>query len=197
MRQSQDGKLTLGPDSVGYRLLEQGVSFGGETLTLSDIMLQLHRERWTSDLPRPLPELDNVLCQQAYRQMIDKVESAIDRIKSSSAAIPAVLVGGGSILLPDVLSGISQVMRPLNFDAANAVGVALGKVGAQIERVVKMPDNDREKIKSELQQQTVCLAEETGAMPGSVEIIDYQEIPLAYLPGNAVQVKIKAAGNLA
>ncbi|MBQ4792748.1 hydantoinase/oxoprolinase family protein [Pectobacterium versatile] len=197
VRQSQDGKLTLGPDSVGYRLLEQGVSFGGETLTLSDIMLQLHRERWIADLPRPLPKLDNAFCQQAYRQMIDKVESAIDRIKSSSAAIPAVLVGGGSILLPDVLSGVSQVMRPQNFDAANAVGVALGAVGAQIERVVKMPDNDREKIKSELQQQTICLAEEMGARPGSVEIIDYQEIPLAYLPGNSVQVKIKAAGNLA
>nr|WED68627.1 hypothetical protein PJ912_23895 [Pectobacterium colocasium] len=41
-------------------------------------MLQLHCERWTSNLPHPLPELDNVFCQQAYRQMIDKVESAID-----------------------------------------------------------------------------------------------------------------------
>ncbi|MEH2920192.1 hydantoinase/oxoprolinase N-terminal domain-containing protein [Samsonia erythrinae] len=197
VRQSPTGNIALGPDSVGYRLLEQGLSFGGTTLTLSDVMLQLYRERWPSTLSQPLPELDKAFCQQVYRQMIDKVEDAIDRIKSSGAPIPAVLVGGGSILLPDSLSGISQVVRPQNFDAANAVGVALGKVGAQIERVVKMPGSDREKIKNELQQQTVCLAEKTGAVPGSVEIVDYQEIPLAYLPGNAVQVKIKAAGDLA
>ncbi|MFP9228179.1 hydantoinase/oxoprolinase N-terminal domain-containing protein [Pectobacterium cacticida] len=196
VRTSQDGNPILGPDSVGYRLLEQGVSFGGETLTLSDILLQLYPERWTAELPGPLPELDRAFCHQAYLQMIEKVEQAIDRIKSSSAPVPAVVVGGGSILLPDVLSGISRVMRPPYFDAANAVGVALGKVGAQIERVVKIPDNDREKIRRELQQQAITLAEKTGAMPGSVDIIDYQEVPLAYLPGNSVHVKVKAAGNL-
>jgi hypothetical protein len=35
-----------------------------------------------------------------------------------------------------------------------------------------------------------------GADLESVEMLDLEEIPLAYLPGNAVRIKAKAAGNL-
>ncbi|RLM27326.1 hydantoinase subunit beta [Brenneria alni] len=197
VRRDPVGNITLGPDSVGYRLLQKGLSFGGNTLTLSDVMLQLDASRWPSDLTQTLPELDPVFCWQTYQKMIQQVEEAIDRMKSSVDSVPAILVGGGSILLPDTLSGISTVIRPQHFDAANAVGVALGLVGAQTDKVVKMSEHDRDRIRLDLQQQTIALAEQTGALVGSVVIIDYQEIPLAYLPGNAVQVKIKAAGLLA
>nr|WP_113867057.1 hydantoinase/oxoprolinase family protein [Brenneria salicis]NMN91373.1 N-methylhydantoinase A/acetone carboxylase, beta subunit [Brenneria salicis ATCC 15712 = DSM 30166]RBP61787.1 hydantoinase/oxoprolinase-like protein [Brenneria salicis ATCC 15712 = DSM 30166]RLM30468.1 hydantoinase subunit beta [Brenneria salicis ATCC 15712 = DSM 30166] len=197
VRHNQDGDIRLGPDSIGYRLLEESISFGGQTLTLSDVILQLDASRWSTELTEPLPEFDKQLCRKAYEKMIAEVENAVDRMKSSGAPVPAVLVGGGSILLPDTLCGISQIIRPRYFDAANAIGVALGLVGTQIDKVVRMPDSDRDRIRHTLHQQTIALAEQSGAMPGSVEIIDYQEIPLAYLPGNAVQVKIKAAGRLA
>jgi hypothetical protein len=36
----------------------------------------------------------------------------------------------------------------------------------------------------------------TGADPDSVEILDLDEIPLAYLPGSAVRITARAVGDL-
>jgi hypothetical protein len=36
-----------------------------------------------------------------------------------------------------------------------------------------------------------------GADPSTVEIIDVHEVPLAYLPGNATRIRVRAAGDLA
>ena len=35
-----------------------------------------------------------------------------------------------------------------------------------------------------------------GANESSVEVIDFEEIYLAYMPGNAVRLRVKAAGEL-
>jgi hypothetical protein len=35
-----------------------------------------------------------------------------------------------------------------------------------------------------------------GAEPHSVQIVDVDEVPLAYLPGNATRIRIKAVGDL-
>ena len=128
--------------------------------------------------------------------MIATVEEAIDRMKTSVALMPAIVVGGGSILLPDKLKGVSQVINPANFDAANAIGVALGQISGQIDKVVMMAGRDRASVRDALEKEAIALAEEAGAIQGSVEIIEFLEVPIAYLPGNAVQVKVKAAGNL-
>ena len=35
-----------------------------------------------------------------------------------------------------------------------------------------------------------------GAEKGTIEIIDIEEVPLAYVPGGTVRLRIKAAGQL-
>jgi hypothetical protein len=35
-----------------------------------------------------------------------------------------------------------------------------------------------------------------GATPGSGHIVDIDEVPLAYLPGNATRIRVKAVGDL-
>ena len=35
-----------------------------------------------------------------------------------------------------------------------------------------------------------------GADPGSITIVDVEDVPLAYLPGNAIRVRVKAVGDL-
>ena len=36
-----------------------------------------------------------------------------------------------------------------------------------------------------------------GADPASVEVVEIDEVPLAYVPSNATLVRVKAVGNLA
>ena len=36
-----------------------------------------------------------------------------------------------------------------------------------------------------------------GADPATVEVVDIEEVPLAYLPSNAVRIRMKAVGDLA
>ena len=40
------------------------------------------------------------------------------------------------------------------------------------------------------------LAAAAGAVPGTIEIIEVEDVPLAYYQGNTSRVKIKAAGEL-
>ena len=44
--------------------------------------------------------------------------------------------------------------------------------------------------------ESAAKAMEAGGDPNSIEIVDIEEIPLTYLPSNALRVKIKAVGNL-
>ena len=37
---------------------------------------------------------------------------------------------------------------------------------------------------------------EAGADAGSISIVEIDEIPLSYLPGNATRLRVKAVGNL-
>ena len=39
-------------------------------------------------------------------------------------------------------------------------------------------------------------AADAGADPQTIELVEFDEVPLAYLPSNATRVRAKAAGNL-
>jgi hypothetical protein len=57
-------------------------------------------------------------------------------VKTENASAPLVLVGGGALLV-DVarpIAGVSEVLRPQHFDAANAVGAALAQVQPRARR---------------------------------------------------------------
>jgi N-methylhydantoinase A/oxoprolinase/acetone carboxylase beta subunit len=120
----------------------------------------------------------------------------IDRIKLSVDPVPVIAVGGGSILFPERLAGVSEVIRPPHHDVANAIGVAIAQVSGTIDRVFALDVMNRTQALDEatrLARERACTA---GATPETVELVDLEEIPLAYLPGNAVRIKAKAAGTL-
>ena len=49
------------------------------------------------------------------------------------------------------------------------------------------------KMQKRKQQKLAC---EAGAIPDTIEIIDVEDVPLAYYPGNTCRVKVRAAGDL-
>jgi N-methylhydantoinase A/oxoprolinase/acetone carboxylase beta subunit len=124
------------------------------------------------------------------------VADAIDRMKTSKADRPLVAVGGGSILLPDQIPGISEVIRPEHFDVANAVGAAIASVSGQVDRIFHLESGGRQAALDEACDEARQRAVAAGADPDTVQIIEREEIPLAYLTTPAVRIRVKVAGVL-
>ena len=121
---------------------------------------------------------------------------AIDRVKTSREDRPLIAVGGGSILVPDKIPGVSEVIRPEHFGAANAVGAAMASVSGQIDKIFHLGPGGRQAILDEAQGEARERAVAAGADPDTVRIVELEEIPLAYLTSPAVRVRAKAAGTL-
>jgi len=188
-------RIRIGPDSVGYRLESEARAFGGGTLTATDVavaagLVKLGDASHVSDL-------DPAFVEAAHRRMTDMAEDAIDRMKTSAEDVPVVLVGGGSVLLPDGLRGASETVRPDHFEVANAIGAAIAQVSGQVERIFSLEKMPREEAVQVAREMATKEAVDAGADPKTVEIVEIDDVPLAYLPGNATRIRVKAAGDLA
>jgi N-methylhydantoinase A/oxoprolinase/acetone carboxylase beta subunit len=187
--------LRIGPESVGYRLMEDARIFGGAVLTLSDVAVAAGRAQIGD--PSRVADLDRALVETIMQQVRVRCEDAIDRVKISAAPMPIILVGGGSVVIPADLAGASAIERPPNYDVANAIGAAIAQCSGEIERVFALHDVTRAEALAQAQQLAREEAVKAGADPRTVEIIDIQEVPLAYLPGSATRIRVRAAGDLA
>ena len=110
--------------------------------------------------------------------------------------VAVVAVGGGSILLPDELPLFGTVHRPENYAVANAIGASIAQVGGEIDKVFAVEPSRRDAILDEARQEAVDKAIAAGASPSSVQIVDFDEMPIPYLPGNATRIRVKAVGDL-
>jgi N-methylhydantoinase A/oxoprolinase/acetone carboxylase beta subunit len=184
---------TVGPRSVGYLLQKEALVFGGDTPTLTDAAVAAGRAR-LGDARRVGKHRQ--LLTAALAQADARLADAIDRVKTSREDRPLIIVGGGSILVPDTIPGVSEVIRPEYFGAANAVGAAIASVSGQIDRIFHPAPGGRKAMLDEARDEARERAVAAGADPGTVQIIELEEIPLAYLTSPAVRVRVKAAGTL-
>lgn len=184
----------VGPTSVGYRLTSEALVFGGSTLTATDIAVAAGRASiGDADLVR---HIDKAFATAVTDRIAERVAEAVDRMRTSPEPIPVVAVGGGSILLPDELPLFGAVERPENYAVANAIGASIAQVGGEIDKVVAVEPARRDAILDDVRQEAVDKAIAAGAAPRSVQIVDFDEVPLPYLPGNATRVRAKAVGDL-
>ncbi|MEM3553941.1 MAG: hydantoinase/oxoprolinase family protein, partial [Candidatus Bathyarchaeia archaeon] len=201
VRMTKDG-VTIGPDSVGYRLPEEGLAWGGSTVTNTDIALAAGYAKIDDkriNLER-LKVLDGDFVKKAVETIVSKVEGCIDRIKTGPEAVPVVLVGGGGIIIPPEvygrLKGASTVIRPEHFQFANAIGAAIAQVSGEVDRVFSLEKLSRDEALRTAKEMAINEAIKAGAKPDTVEVVEVDEIPLAYLPGNATRIRVKACGDL-
>lgn len=195
VRIQEDGRFQIGPDSVGYRLREKSLVFGGDTLTTTDIAVALGKV--VIGDPSLVAHLDKSLLEKIYSRMVEMVEETIDKMKTSSDSVSVILVGGGSVLFPAELKGASEVIKPENSGVANAIGSAIAQVSGQIEKIFSVDELGREKTMEAAKEMARQEAINAGADPGQLFIVDFEDVPLAYLPGNATKIRAKAAGPLA
>ena len=194
VRQLPDGTVTVGPDSVGYKITEKALVFGGNTVTATDIAVRLGMAAIGD--PAKAASLDETFARKALDAIRTLVEDSIDAMKVSSQDIDLILVGGGSIILPTQLAGAKSVMKPEHFGIANAIGSAISKVSGTFEQLISYDEIPREQALEQAKADAIDLAVAAGALRETVEIIEAEDVPLQYYAGNTNKVKIKAAGEL-
>lgn len=187
--------LQIGPQSVGYEITTQALVFGGNDLTSSDIAVAAGMADM-GDKNR-VSHLDKGLVQSALQRMWEMVEISVDRMKTAPGGVPVILVGGGIVLIGDQLNGASELHRPEHASVANAIGAAIAQVGGEVDRVFSLDAIPRDKALDQAKEEATQRVLKEGAIPNTVEIVDVEEIPLSYLPGNATRIRVKAVGSLA
>ena len=186
--------LTVGPRSVGYELTERALVFGGEELTATDIMVATGKVD-IGDRAKVIgiaPEF----ASEVEAHMLEMVTIAVDRMKTSATPMPVIVVGGGSILLQQTIPGASEMLKPPHFAVANAIGAAIAQVGGECDRIFSLEGATRDEVLDQAKEEARQRAIAAGASPGTLEIVDVEEVPLAYLPGNAIRIAVKAVGDL-
>lgn len=123
---SHSKRVTIGPDSVGHRITSEARVFNGAVLTATDIAVTAGRAS-IGDVSL-VSGLDQSVIDGAQKAIRSMLQNTLDAMKTSAADIPVYLVGGGSILAPDELVGVSRVHRFPHYDVANAVGAAIAQV---------------------------------------------------------------------
>jgi N-methylhydantoinase A/oxoprolinase/acetone carboxylase beta subunit len=185
-----NGGYRVGPQSVGAALPQDGLVFGGATTTLTDAAVRAGRAQIGDAAPPDALDGEAILAAAGVL-----LAGAVDRARTAPQDVPLVAVGGGSFLVPDHLPGISEVLRPDHHDVANAVGAAIAQVSGQIEEVVTY-DGDRPEKLQEARERAIRRAVEAGADGDRVEVVEQDEVPLAYVTEPIVRLRIKAVGPL-
>jgi N-methylhydantoinase A/oxoprolinase/acetone carboxylase beta subunit len=191
----REDPLRVGPQSVGYRLTEEARVFGGETLTTTDIAVAAG----VADIGNAgrVNDLDPALVAATMARIQAMTEAAVDRMKTSAEPIPVIVVGGGSVLIAKPVAGASEMVKPNHFEAANAVGAAIAQISGEVDRVYALAAMSRDEAVADAKAEAIHKAVAAGADPATVQIVDVEDVPLAYLPGNATRIRVKAVGDLA
>ncbi len=190
----QTDPLNVGPQSVGYELTSQAKVFGGDSLTATDICVAAGHVAIGE--AAKVADIDKTFVQAVEDEIESMVTVAIDRMKTSTLPMPVITVGGGSILIQRPIGGASEIVKPEYFAVANAIGAAIAQIGGETDRIFSLAAMSRDEALAQAKQEARDKAVAAGAEAATVEIVEVEEIPLAYLPGNATRIMVKAVGDL-
>lgn len=183
----------IGPRSVGYRILTEARVFGGNTLTTSDVAVAAGLiEMGDKDRVRGL---DPAFVKASLERIRDMVTDSFDQMKTSAEDVPLIAVGGGAFLIPEKITGASEVLRVENAGVANALGAAMAQVSGEVDQVFSGLSRDEAITKAEAEAQDGAVA--SGASRASLKTLEVEDIPIAYLPGGARRVRVRVIGDIA
>lgn len=185
--------LGLGPHSVGHRIHQEALVFGGETLTATDIAVAAGV--CALGQPSRVAHLQGAPAQAAHERLQGMVAAAVDRMRTSTQALPVIVVGGGSVLLGESLDG-QRLIRPAHHGVANAVGAAMAQVSGESDRVMQLNGLSREEAIAQVTQEARERAVEAGADPARLSVLDVEDVPLAYSGGQATRIRVRVVGDL-
>ncbi|KAK3300667.1 uncharacterized protein B0H64DRAFT_316024 [Chaetomium fimeti] len=186
--------MTVGPDSVGYKLTKESILFGGNTLTATDCAMCADP---TLDIGNT-ELVKGILTEQELAEfkgvVQHKLERIIDTMKTSPADLPVVLVGGGAIIAPTQLKGASKVLRPKWSQVANAIGAAMARVSAVVDTIRSTEKKTTQQWLDDICKEAVEKTVAAGAARESVAVVEMETLPLQYV-ANKARFIVRAAGD--
>lgn len=189
----RDGRIAIGPRSVGFRLPDLARIFGGPQLTTSDIAVRAGLLS-LGDAAR-VADIAEDITRDALAEAARMLEEAVDRMKTEATEVPLLAVGGGAFLVPDRLPGTSAVLRPAHAAVANAVGAAIAQVSGEADQVFQ--GMTRAEAMDAAERVARDRAVEAGADGATLALVDIEDLPIAYLPGGALRVRARVVGEIA
>ncbi|KAG4431583.1 hypothetical protein IFR05_012938 [Cadophora sp. M221] len=180
-------QTSVGPDSVGAKLEKEGISFGGQTLTATDLVSKdaLAQENIPSEVRT-----------SALLEIQRALEEAIDIVKTKQGDAKVILVGGGSIIIPGKIAGVGEVIRPEYLAVANAVGAAIGKISGAVDMTVvpgaRTIDQEIESAKALAIER--CVA--AGGNSKTIEVVEVDAVPVSYVTNGATRLLVRVVGDL-
>ena len=82
-----------------------------------------------------------------------------------------------------------------NAGVANAVGAAIAQVSGEVDQI--FTDMERTKaIEPPRASGRRANAVRAGALASSIKLVEMEDIPLAYLPGNSLRVRVRVVGDV-
>jgi N-methylhydantoinase A/oxoprolinase/acetone carboxylase beta subunit len=190
-----DEGSTIGPHSVGHNLVTEGLVFGGDTLTTTDILVASGAEEIGD--PSKVANLSPKTVEQASVTMHEMLNQSIEMMKPGGKDMPVILVGGGAILVTGGLKAASQLHRPENAGVANAIGAAIAQIGGEAERMLSYREITREDAIKQITAEATARAVLAGADSASIKAVDIEETAVPYMDEGATRVRVKVIGDLA
>jgi len=184
--------LRIGPVSVGYQLTERALVFGGSELTVTDVavaagLIDLGDHSRVASLPAKLVE-------SAVGRIHAMIEEGVDRMKTDARPIPLIAVGGGCFLVPERVAGISDVVHVPHQSVANAVGAAIAQVSGEVDQIFQ--NLTRDEALAHARRLAEDKAVSAGADRATLTVVEVEDLPIAYLPGNSLRVRVRVVGDI-
>jgi hypothetical protein len=135
------------------------------------------------------------MVERVLRWIHSAIETSVDRMKVEAAPVPLVAVGGGAFLVPRTVAGISEVVDVPHRAVANAIGAAIAQVSGEVDQIFSGCDRATAVLRAtEVARER---ASQAGADESTLSVTEIEDLPIAYLPGDARRVRVRVAGDAA
>ncbi|KAK7437589.1 hypothetical protein VKT23_018487 [Stygiomarasmius scandens] len=190
-------KVMVGPDSVGHYLTRDAKCFGGDVLTATDICVA-SGEPEARDIgdKSKLGDVSDEVVQKAKVIIKRLMENVVDRMKTSPEDCTLLLVGGGSIIAPQQLEGVGEIIVPPFHSVANAVGAAIANVSGEVDTIEIMQGKTLSDVLERIKEEAKANAVKNGADPETVRVVEVSVLPVQYVTNQATRLIVRAVGEI-